>query len=176
MSDKTNDTWADKSILVTGGSGFLGINLIRYLQRRGFTRITTIDIAEFDYPERNAVRSVVGDIRDANAVDSVMKGVEWVIHAAAALPLYSKDDIFSTEVNGTNLLLEAARREGVARFVYVSSTAVYGVPKSCPVTERDELVGTRTPWSVRTPVQLRRRRQGLSCHRIWQQPLSAPGR
>lgn len=142
MNGNACDTWSDKRILITGGSGFLGISLIRYLLNRGFTDITTIDLAEFDYPERQRVHAVVGDVRDAAAVAAVMEGANWVIHAAAALPLYSREDIYSTEVNGTNILLDAAHDEGVERFVYISSTAVYGVPQTCPVTENDDLVGT----------------------------------
>ena len=51
-------------VLVTGGSGFLGINLIRYLFAKGMTDVRSLDLVEFDYPEKGRVDAVVGDIRD----------------------------------------------------------------------------------------------------------------
>ena len=88
------------TVLVTGGAGFLGINLVRYLLRED-ERVVTLDIAPFDYPERPRIREVRGDIRDPQAVRTAMEGVDGVVHAAAALPLYDKEDIFSTEIDGT---------------------------------------------------------------------------
>jgi len=72
--------------LVTGGSGFLGINLVRHLLARGVP-VRTLDIAPFEYPERDRVDAILGDIRDAQAVDRSMRDVETVVHCAAALPL-----------------------------------------------------------------------------------------
>jgi nucleoside-diphosphate-sugar epimerase len=134
---KRNDT----KILVTGGAGFLGINLIRYLLERGYSSITSLDIAEFDYPEKDGITVVQGDIRDAELMRRVVPGTDWLIHAAAALPLYSEQDIRSTEVEGTRMLLQAALGQGVDRFVYISSTAVYGVPDRYPIYENDPLIG-----------------------------------
>lgn len=131
----------DAKILVTGGAGFLGINLIRCLLDRGFTSITSLDIADFDYPEKEEIRVVEGDIRDTAIVEAVVPGTDWLIHTAAALPLYSEEDIRSTEVEGTRNLLEAAFQHQVDRFIYISSTAVYGVPDHCPIDETDPLVG-----------------------------------
>ena len=90
-------------ILVTGGSGFLGINMIRYLRDKGEKKIRTIDIAPFDYPEKGEVDAVLGDVRDMDAVRKCMKDVKWVIHTAAALPLYSEKDIYTTEVDGIDM-------------------------------------------------------------------------
>jgi nucleoside-diphosphate-sugar epimerase len=126
--------------LITGGAGFLGINLVRHLLARG-KRVRSLDIAAFDYPERTAIDEVRGDIRDAETVDRAMAGVEIVVHAAAALPLYSRDEIFSTDVEGTRIVLESARRHRVARFVHISSTAVYGIPDHHPILEDDPLQG-----------------------------------
>jgi len=128
-------------ILVTGGAGFLGINLIRYLLARGMSPIISLDIAEFDYPEQKDIEVIRGDIRDRLLVRRVIPGTRWLIHAAAALPLYSKQDILSTEVGGTRNLLEAALANKVDRFIYISSTAVYGVPERTPLSETDELTG-----------------------------------
>jgi nucleoside-diphosphate-sugar epimerase len=130
-----------KKVLVTGGSGFLGINMIRYLLRQGVTDITVLDLVEFDYPERDRVKAVVGDIRNAETVNELMKGVNWVIHTAAALPLYTKEEIFSTDIEGTRILLAAAEKEKVERFVHISSTAVYGIPDHHPLYETDKLIG-----------------------------------
>ena len=128
-------------ILVTGGAGFLGINLIRYLLEQGQTDIVSLDLADFDYPEQSRVTVIKGDIRDRGAVARAMAGVKLVVHTAAALPLYKKDEIFSTDIDGTRLLLEAAANERVERFVHISSTAVYGIPDHHPLLETDQLDG-----------------------------------
>ena len=139
-SDRDSKKNATK-ILVTGGAGFLGINLIRYLLDRGYPSITSLDIAEFDFPEKGKIRVIQGDIRDSDLVRNLVPGTSWLIHAAAALPLYPEQDIRSTEVDGTRNLLQAALEHGVDRFVYISSTAVYGVPDRYPIYENDPLVG-----------------------------------
>ena len=127
--------------LVTGGAGFLGINLVRYLLDKG-CEVTSLDVTEFDYPDcLDRVRIATGDIRDPAAVAEAMKDADIVVHCAAALPLYSKEDIFSTDVDGTRNLLEEAGKQGVERFVMISSTAVYGVPDHHPICEDDKLVG-----------------------------------
>jgi nucleoside-diphosphate-sugar epimerase len=126
--------------LLTGGAGFMGINLVRYLLARG-QRVRTFDIAPFDYPERRSVEAITGDVRDRAAVDAAMTGVTRVVHCAAALPLYSKRDIRTTEVDGTRTVLESALRNGVARAIHVSTTAVYGIPDHHPIYERDALHG-----------------------------------
>jgi nucleoside-diphosphate-sugar epimerase len=132
---------SSKSFLITGGAGFLGINLIRYLLDRG-QRVISLDIAEFDYPDVvDHIRVIEGDIRDEQAVDRAMEGVDIVVHGAAALPLYSRDEIFSTDVDGTRKVLSAAKSHGVERVIHVSSTAVYGIPDHHPLMEDDELQG-----------------------------------
>jgi len=81
--------------LITGGAGFLGINVIRYLLREGH-EVVSLDIAPFDYPERDRITMLAGDIRDQAVVDRAMEGVDIVVHTAAALPLYSTEDIYTT--------------------------------------------------------------------------------
>lgn len=131
----------DKKVLVTGGSGFLGINMVRHLLNSGVTDIRILDLVEFDYPERDRVDAVQGDIRDVDMVKKCMKGVDWVIHTAAALPLYSEADIMTTDVEGTRNLLIAARESEIERFIMISSTAVYGIPDHHPLYEDDPMVG-----------------------------------
>jgi len=129
-----------KTVLITGGAGFLGINLTRYLLARGH-KVVSLDIADFSYPERDQVTIHTGDIRDKAAVDRAMQGVDMVVHTAAALPLYSEEDIFSTDIDGTRNILDAALKHGVERVVQISSTAVYGVPDHHPLYETDKLIG-----------------------------------
>ena len=149
--------------LVTGGSGFLGINLIRLLLARG-VRVRSLDIAPFDYPERDRVEAILGDIRDAVVVAHAMAGVGAVVHCAAALPLASDADILSTDVGGTRLLLDAALQRQLPRFVFISSTSVYGIPDHSPIHEDDALHGAGPYGSAKLAAErlcTQARRQGL---------------
>jgi nucleoside-diphosphate-sugar epimerase len=128
------------TFLITGGAGFLGINAARYLLARGH-KVVSLDIAPFDYPERERVTEIRGDIRDPEALRAAAQGVDVIIHTAAALPLYSPDDIFSTDVDGTRNVLDAALKGGVERVIHISSTAVYGIPDHHPLLEDDKLEG-----------------------------------
>ena len=136
-----------KKILITGGSGFLGINFIRFLLNNGFRNIVSLDLAEFNYPEKDKIVAIKGDMRNKQIVAKCMKDVDWVIHSAAALPLYSKQDIFSTDIEGTENLLESAWDNNITRFVHISSTAVYGIPNHHPLFEDDTLEGVG-PYGV----------------------------
>jgi len=131
---------AGSLFLITGGSGFLGINLCRHLLARGH-RVRSLDIAPFDYPERNIVDSIVGDVRVRDTVGNAMRDVEVVVHAAAALPLSPRDDIQTTDSEGTQIVLETAFRQGASRTIFISSTSVYGIPDHHPLREDDRLEG-----------------------------------
>ncbi|MFA4843890.1 MAG: NAD-dependent epimerase/dehydratase family protein [Candidatus Margulisiibacteriota bacterium] len=128
-------------VLITGGAGFLGINLVRYLLDKGIRDIVVLDLADFDYPEKDRVTFIRGDIRDKQAVARAMKGCGCVVHTAAALPLYTPQDILTTDVAGTRNLLAEAKAQRVERFVHISSTAVYGIPDHHPLRETDRLDG-----------------------------------
>lgn len=128
-------------IYITGISGFLSINLVRFLLAHGYSDITGIDLVDFNYPEKDYINFFKGDIRSPDQVRQSMHGADIVIHTAAALPLYTEEEIFSTDIKGTRILLENALEFGVKRFVHISSTAVYGVPEHHPILETDPLVG-----------------------------------
>jgi nucleoside-diphosphate-sugar epimerase len=134
------ETMQTKTYLITGGAGFLGINLVRFLLSKGH-QVVSLDIAEFDYPERDRIKIVKGDIRDRSTVDRAMEGVNIVVHTAAALPLYKPADILSTDVDGTRNILQSALKHKVERMIHVSSTAVYGIPDHHPLLEDDRLDG-----------------------------------
>jgi nucleoside-diphosphate-sugar epimerase len=127
--------------MITGGAGFLGINLIRYLLQRGHS-VASLDVADFDYPDVLGNVSIHrGDIRDREAVRRATARADVVVHAAAALPLYREEDIFSTDIDGTRNVLEVAAEQGVGRVIHISSTAVYGIPDHHPLYEHDKLHG-----------------------------------
>jgi nucleoside-diphosphate-sugar epimerase len=130
-----------KTVLITGGSGFLGINLVRYLYKKGY-KIRVIDVIPFDYEDmKDKITFVKGDIRDRKAVKRATKGSDVVVHCAAALPLYKPEEIFTTDIGGTNNVLGAAKECGINRVVHISTTAVYGIPDHHPLYEEDEMVG-----------------------------------
>lgn len=129
-----------QTIFITGGSGFLGINLIRHLLKKGYA-IINFDLLPFDYPEKDQVKTIIGDIRNKEALSKAMQGAGAIVHTAAALPLYSKEDIYSTDIDGTRNVLDSALENGIARVVHISSTAVYGIPDHHPLFETDQLIG-----------------------------------
>ena len=117
-------------VLVTGGSGFLGINLIRFLRTKGVDEIRVLDIADFDYPEKNEpwLKFTKGDVRDIPVVEKVTEGCDVVVHCAAALPLYSEEDIRTTEVDGSRNVLNAARKFKLDRHIQISSASILACP------------------------------------------------
>lgn len=129
-----------KKALITGGAGFLGINLVRFLLKKGY-QIVSYDIADFDYPEKSEIEVVKNDIRNVKPLSKAMSESDIVIHCAAALPLYSEEDIYTIDVLGTRNVLRAAMENGIKRVVHISSTAVYGIPDHHPLIETDKLDG-----------------------------------
>lgn len=104
--------------------------------------MVVLDIADFDYPDASSkITFVKCDIRDEIKIPEILKGVDTVIHTASALPLYTEETLFTTVVNGTKNLLEASYQGHVERFIYISSTAVYGIPDHHPLCEDDNLDG-----------------------------------
>ena len=127
---------------VTGGAGFLGLHLARRLLRDGHN-VRTLDVGPLDDPElERSVEELRGDVRDGSRVRELVDGADVVVHAAAALPIQaSRAAIRSVNVGGTENVLLATRDADVARVVFISSTAVYGVPEKHPIEEDDPLVG-----------------------------------
>ena len=128
------------TVLVTGGSGFLGVGLVRRLVEQGH-RPRVLDIHPLDTPElEGQVDFVNADVRDADAVSRACAGVDTVFHlAAAVLPTRGKQKYISINLGGTRNVLRAAAEHGVQQVVHVSTSAIFGVPKQLPVTEESEL-------------------------------------
>lgn len=129
---------------MTGGSGFLGVNLIRRLLDGGYS-VVTLDREPFRTSDVRPVEVLVGDIRDAEALNRAAEGCAAVIHCAAALPLHSPAEIWHVDVEGTRNAIEAAIGAEVERFVHISSTAVYGVGQPAGFAE-DGLLLAKGPY------------------------------
>jgi len=131
------------TFLVTGGAGFIGSNIVDALLERGdsvrvldnFSTGREQNVADF----RDRVEIVEGDIRDRATVDAAVSGADFVIHQAAlaSVPRSIADPTANNQVNvqGTLNLLEAAVDKGVKRFVYASSSSVYGDSEVLPKVE-----------------------------------------
>jgi nucleoside-diphosphate-sugar epimerase len=129
-----------KTVLITGGTGFLGVYLSRYLLKKGL-KVIALDIAAPTAKDlKGKIIYIKADIRKKSQLEKPFKNVDYIIHAAAALPIiHDKKEIFKTNIDGTRNVLEAALKEKVEKLVFISSTAVYGVPKHLPETETDDI-------------------------------------
>lgn len=128
-------------VLITGGAGFLGLHLTSFLEKKKF-ELTLVDIHEFDKKEYPGnYKLVIADVRDRKRMFELVKNHDCVIHAAAALPLSKKEDIYSVNIEGTKNIIDASIKYKTKRLINISSTAVYGVPKKHPIIEDDLMVG-----------------------------------
>jgi nucleoside-diphosphate-sugar epimerase len=127
---------------ISGGAGFLGLHLGRRLLADGHA-VRSLDVAPLDDPGLEAeVEEFRGDIRDPAAARRLVDGADILVHAAAALPIRgSGAAIRSVNVDGTATLFAAAQEAGVKRALLISSTAVYGIPKTHPIDESSPLHG-----------------------------------
>jgi UDP-glucose 4-epimerase len=128
-------------VLVTGGAGFIGSNLVRALLERG-DDVRVLDNFSTGFRanlEGLGVEVVEGELRSYERVHNAVRGVEVVFHLGAmgSVPRSVQDPLTSSAVNveGTLNVLLAARDEGVRRVVFSSSSSVYGTRRDLPVTE-----------------------------------------
>ncbi len=155
----------ERSILVTGGAGFIGSHLVDALLARGETVVCLDNLNAFYAPEIKRLNQehhrdyhtyhfYEGDIRDGDFVEQVFK--EWdigtVVHLAALAGVRPslKQPALYTEVNvlGTQNLLEAATRNKVAQFVFASSSSVYGNNEKIPFAETDNVDQQISPYGA----------------------------
>jgi len=118
-------------VLVTGGSGFLGANLVSELLDRGLS-VRSFDRVPSPLPDHPNLTTIVGDITNTDDVAGAVAGVETIFHTAAIIDLMGgasvtaeyRDRSFSVNVGGTQNLVHAAQAAGVKRFVYTASNSV----------------------------------------------------
>ncbi len=135
-------------ILVTGSSGVLGINLVNHLLEKEGVEVKGFDISECHSAHKGVIEHVQGDILNKDDLDRACAGVDAIVHAASASPAFTADKIEAIVVEGTRNLLEAAKNNNIDRFVYVSSTAVYGIPDNMPMLETDPIQPYHDPYNV----------------------------
>jgi len=159
---------------ISGGAGFLGLHLARRLLADGHD-VRTLDLVPLDDAElERGVEEIRGDVRDPARARELVAGADVVIHAAAALPIRARrDEIFAVNVEGTRCVLEAARDAGVRRVVFVSSTAVYGVPKVHPISEDAPLHGVG--WYGESKIEAERACRELDVETVIVRPKTFVG-
>lgn len=156
---------AQKTYLVTGAAGFIGSSLVDRLVERG-DRVVGLDnfdtfydpaikranIAQWDGHE--GFRIVEGDIRDAQLVEGLLReeGVDSIIHLAARAgvrPSLEQPELYAdVNVRGTTIIFECARKAGVKRVIYASSSSVYGGNKKVPFSEEDPVDHPVSPYAA----------------------------
>ena len=147
----------DLRILVTGGAGFIGSNLVEALLARR-CRVTVLDNFATGSMENlrpflddPRFRLIVGDIRDLDRCREAVKDAEYVLHEAAlgSVPRSINDPMTSTAVNvlGTVNMLYAAKEAGVKRFVYAASSSAYGDSPALPKVE-DVIGKPLSPYGI----------------------------
>ena len=147
----------NKNILVTGGAGFIGSNLVEELLRLGNT-VTCLD--NFATGKRENIQPflsnpnftlIEGDIRDLETCKLAVKSQDYVFHEAAlgSVPRSINDPITSNDVNVSGFLnmLVASRDEGIKRFVYAASSSTYGDSKALPKVE-DKIGKPLSPYAI----------------------------
>lgn len=148
-------------LLVTGGAGFIGSNFCRKILReeRDY-RVVVLDLLTYCGNLDNFTQKewenpnflfVKGDIRDREKVEGLMRTVDQVVHFAAEThidrSIQNSDPFVSTDVVGTQVLLEAIRKYPVERFIHISTSEVYGSAVSIPMSE-DHPLNAQSPYAA----------------------------
>jgi len=151
-------------VLVTGATGFLGHTLCPYLVERGYLlRALVRSSSDWKFLRPLGVELAWGDIRDPAAIRVATEGCRAVVHAAGKFRFWGRrEDFFAVNLDGTKNALEAARRAGVARFIYISTIAVIGAPRDDVVIDETY---PPTPWDAYQHSKLEAERLTLRYHR-----------
>jgi UDP-N-acetylglucosamine 4-epimerase len=148
----------ESSFLVTGGAGFIGSNIVEYLLKYGAKKVRVLDnlatgraINLDSFKTNTALEFIQGDIRDLNTCHKACEGIDYVSHQAAlgSVPRSIKEPENTNAVNvdGFVNMLIAAKDSKVKKFVYASSSSVYGDEKSLPKVE-ERIGNPLSPYAV----------------------------
>lgn len=137
----------NSKILVTGGAGYIGSHTVRELQAAGYD-VLVIDNLSSGNPSTVNCQLIVGDLSDSSLLEKVFSEfrIEAVLHFAGLIiveeSVHYPEKYFQNNVSASLNLLNVATRHGVRKFIYSSSAAVYGEPKSTPIKETQECTPT----------------------------------
>jgi dTDP-glucose 4,6-dehydratase len=147
-------------ILVTGGVGFIGSNFIHYLVGLDLKNVEIIildkltyaaDLRNLDGLKENSFELVVGDICDKELVSRIFPGTDYVIHFAAEShvdnSIASPDEFITTNIIGTQILLDSAKMYGIKKFLYISTDEIYGSILEGSFVENDNF-NPSSPYSA----------------------------
>ena len=141
------------SVLVTGATGFVGPYLVQALAEKN-ARVNILSMGMDEIPSSLCAENldiVIGDVTKPETLDGITEGVDFVFHLAAIsnVDYAVKNPVKTYDVNvrGTLNLLEEVRKNPVQKFVYISSSHVYGVPQYIPIDEKHPLA-PREPYSA----------------------------
>lgn len=149
---------SNSSFLITGGAGFIGSNLVKYLLMYGAGQVRVLDNLSTgslknleEFQTHQAFEFIEGDIRDLKTCKQSCQGIDYVSHQAAlgSVPRSIEDPITTNEVNIAGFLnmLTAAKDEKVKRVVYAASSSTYGDSKELPKRE-DKIGNPLSPYAV----------------------------
>jgi dTDP-glucose 4,6-dehydratase len=149
-----------KRVLVTGGAGFISSNFIRHMLDATPYEVVTLDALTYagnlenlaDVMSHERLSFVHGDIRDQSLVRELVEGVDVIVNAAAESHVeksieHGASEFVTTNVEGTQILLDAIRVTPVERFILISSSEVYGTAESAPMDEEHPL-NPRSPYAA----------------------------
>jgi dTDP-glucose 4,6-dehydratase len=149
-----------KRVLVTGGCGFIPSNFIRHILTRTPYEVVSLDALTYagnienlaDVMAHERLSFVHGDIRDSDLVRQVVAGVDVIVNAAAESHVEKSitegaREFVTTNVEGTQILLDAVRETDVERFILISSSEVYGTARYAPMDE-DHPLDPRSPYAA----------------------------
>jgi dTDP-glucose 4,6-dehydratase len=146
-------------LFVTGGAGFIGSNYVRHTLATADDEVTVYDALTYagnlanlsDLEDDARYRFVKGDITDRGAVEEAMAGHDMVVHFAAEShvdrSIVSPDEFVHTNCDGTNVIMDVARRIEVSRVLHISTDEVYGSIEDGSFSETDALA-PRSPYSA----------------------------
>ncbi len=148
-----------KRVVITGGAGLIGRETTRKFVLSGYD-VVCFDLSEqiarnkeffAEFSDKGSLRLAQGSILDRNEVRNVMQGADVVIHLAAMLGVKKTEDnklgCIEVNINGTDNILDAAVTHGVKKFVFASSSEVYGEPDSNPISETHDTKG-KTVYAI----------------------------